>query len=329
MPRMNLRSSLVAIMFGACTTAHADPLPTRNQNPLLGGFGVPVAMPATLAADRAWSFATDFNWASTALVQRNERESLIVDAETQEWRITLQRAVYERFAFQLQVPYRRTSGGSLDGFIDDWHDFFSLPEGIRPLLPEDQLAIAYVRNGERAFQLSSAAEGVGDIAASLGYALHASDASSLTAWLSAELPTGNAKELTGNEAFDVSAILTGERRVGQRAQLYGQASVTWLGEGKVLRKQQRDFVLGGVAGVSWRVVQPVELKLQMDAHTAAFDESALDFLNEALVLSIGGALHFRSGWRLELSVSEDIAVETAPDVVFVLGVKRDSAPQAE
>ena len=33
--------------------------------------------------------------------------------------------------------------GTLDGFIDDWHDFFGLPEGTRPVLPRDQLNIAY------------------------------------------------------------------------------------------------------------------------------------------------------------------------------------------
>ena len=48
----------------------------------------------------------------------------------------------------------------------------------------------------------------------------------------------------------------------------------------------------------------------------------LDFFGDALVLTVGGDYRFTSGWRLDLAVSEDIAVESASDVVFVIGVKK-------
>ncbi|HKQ31266.1 MAG TPA: DUF3187 family protein, partial [Burkholderiales bacterium] len=60
---------------------------------------------------------------------------------------------------------------------------------------------------------------------------------------------------------------------------------------------------------------------QLDAHTSAYD-SNLDFLGDAVVLTVGGDYRFSSGWRLDLGVSEDIAVEHSPDVVFVIGVKQ-------
>jgi len=41
------------------------------------------------------------------------------------------------------------------------------------------------------------------------------------------------------------------------------------------------------------------------------------------VFTVGGDYRFDSGWKLDLAVSEDVAVETASDVVFVLGLRRE------
>ena len=75
-------------------------------------------------------------WSSKAAT-----ETLIVDAETREARLTLQAPLSDRFAFQLQLPYRYTGAGNLDGFIDGWHDAFGLPDGARSQLPSDAIDI--------------------------------------------------------------------------------------------------------------------------------------------------------------------------------------------
>lgn len=315
--------------------AHAGPFPTRDQNPLLGGLGLPGPMPARIARSQHltspeslvtshWRFGVDFNWGSTALARSNARETLLVDAETQEWRFTLQRSVSERIALRLEAPYRRISAGSLDSFIDDWHDAFGLPEGARPHLPQDQLSIIYERDGVRRYEFESPASGVGDMAVGFGYSLAARETSSLTAWATIDIPTGDSARLTGNDAVDASLVLAGEHRFAERWTTYGQVGVSWPGGGEVLRDQQRNPVWSGMAGLAWRVLQPIELKLQVDARSAVFDDSKLDLLNEAVVLTVGGAVHFDSGWRLDLGVSEDVGVETAPDVVFVIGVNHGS-----
>jgi hypothetical protein len=60
----------------------------------------------------------------------------------------------------------------------------------------------------------------------------------------------------------------------------------------------------------------------VDAHTAVFETSALDFLNEAVILNLGGAIQLNHHWTLTLGLSEDVMVEASPDVVFVIGVRR-------
>jgi hypothetical protein len=169
--------------------------------------------------------------------------------------------------------------------------------------------------------MRSPASGLGDVQASLGYDVVASEASGLSAWLSVKLPTGDADKLTGSGATDVSLTLAGERRVDDAWSVFGQAAVTWLGEGDLLSYRQRSVVWSGLAGASARVWRGLSLKAQVDAHTAAFD-SDLDFLNEAIVLTVGGDYRFASGWLMDIGVSEDIAVEHSPDVVFFFSVKR-------
>jgi hypothetical protein len=315
--------ALGAAWIATCSVAVAEPFSVRDQNPFLAGFGLPSAMPTRLAAgeNRGWSGGLDVSWGSTALVQQSGAETLIVDAETREARLTLQAPLSDRFAFQLQLPYRYTGAGNLDGFIDGWHDAFGLPDGARSELPSDAIDITYIRNRSRRLSMNSSASGLADIQASLGYDMVASEASALSAWLSVKLPTGDADELTGSGATDVSFSLAGERRLDTDWSVFGQAAVTWLGEGDLLAYRQRSVVWSGLAGLSGRVWRGLSLKAQIDAHSAAFD-SDLDFLNEAVVLTVGGDYRFASGWLMNIGVSEDIAVEHSPDVVFLFGVKR-------
>jgi len=274
-------------------------------------------MPHTVGERGSWSIDADLFWGSTALIQNSGAESLVVDAETREARFTLQRTITDRFALQLQLPYRYTGGGNLDGFIDSWHDAFGMSEGARAALPSDQIDIFYSRAGSSQLDMTAAADGLADIQAALGYQINPS----MTAWLNVKLPTGDADKLTGSGATDVSLLLAAQHRIGDRWSVFGQGAVTWLGDGELLPARQRSIVWSGLAGMSLRAWRGLSLTAQVDAHTAAFD-SNLDFLNEALVLTVGGDYLFASGWRLDLGVSEDIAVEHSPDVVFVMGVTR-------
>ena len=297
------------------------PFLVRDQNPLLAGFGLPTAMPTRLPL-KSLSGGIDLSWGSTALVQEQGNETLLVDAETREARLTLQGSFTStRIGWQLQLPYRYTGGGNLDSFIDSWHDTLGLPDGARSGLPSDQIGIAYTRAGTRRLNINSSVSGLGDIQAALGYQLPNPKGALLTAWLTIELPTGDADKLTGSGGTDVSLLLAGQRGLGERWSVFGQAAATHLGDGDLLTDQQRSVVWSGMAGVSVETWRGLSLKAQIDAHTAVYD-SDLDFFSDAVVLTVGGDYLFDSGWRLDLGVSEDLAVERSPDVVFLIGVKQ-------
>lgn len=290
----------------------------RDQNPLLAGFGLPLAMPTGAGT---WTARLDLFWGSTALMQEIGNEAILVDAETRETRVTLQSVISDRIAWQLQLPYRYTGGGNLDSFIDSWHDTFSLPEGARPILPRDQTNIVYARAGVRQLDKRSSSSGLADIQAALGYVVSDSARSPVMAWLSVELPTGDEDKLTGNGATDVSLLLSAAHALSGRWSAFGQVAGTWVGKSDLLPIEQRDVVWSAMGGVRVRAWRDLSLKAQIDAHTAVYD-SKLDFFGEAVVLTVGGDYTFDSGLRLDLGVSEDLAVEHSPDVVFVVGLRQ-------
>ncbi len=330
-PRLPIAAAVISVAALSCGSVRAAsddeartkdlaaPFSVRDQNPLLAGFGLPLAMPSRIRNE--WTASLDVYWGSTALTQEVGDEAILLDAETREARLTLQGPISGRFAWQLQLPYRYTGGGNLDSFIDSWHDFFGLAEGARPLLPKDQTNIMYARSGARHIDMRSSASGLADIQAALGYSMYDTPDSALMAWLSVELPTGDEYDLTGNGATDVSLLVSGQHRLNERWSVFGQAAGTWIGDSDLLPIQQRSVVWSAMAGVSVAAWRGLSLKAQIDAHTAAYD-SELDILNEAVVLTVGGDYRFASGWRLDLGVSEDLAVEHSPDVVFVMGFKR-------
>ena len=149
-----MRASLVVAVGSLLGTTNAaagsadEPFPTRDQNPLLVTFGLPMPLASRIHAATPWSSRLDANWASTELLQSSDDgDVLLVDAETFEARWTLQRALSDRVALRLEVPWRHIGAGRLDGFIDDWHDLFGLPEGARPDLPADEMHIYYGSQG--------------------------------------------------------------------------------------------------------------------------------------------------------------------------------------
>jgi Protein of unknown function (DUF3187) len=314
--------TFLALLPLAAAPALAAPFSTRDQNPLLAGYGIPAPLPARIVSAEHWQLATELNWGSTAVMQRAAAERLTLDAETRELRLLLQRGLNELFAVQLQLPYRYTGAGSLDPFIGSWHELFDLPEGARNRLPDDQIAISYRRDGRSLLERSESMSGLGDVSAALGYQLGSSASAAAAIWLSLKLPTGAASELTGSGAADASLAIAGEHRFAERWELFGQASAAWLGAGEILPAQQRSIVYSGMVSVGWQAFTPLQLKLQLDAHSAVFDDTRLDILGAAVVLTAGGELRLESGWVLDIGVSEDILVETSPDVVFVFGLSR-------
>jgi hypothetical protein len=104
--------------------------------------------------------------------------------------------------------------------------------------------------------------------------------------------------------------------------LYGAAGGMALTDGDVLKDQQRNLAAFGSLGLGWSPLQWLALKVQADAHTSFYTGSNLKQVNSGSVqLVSGGTIGFSENTFLDLGVSEDVLVDTAPDVVFHLALR--------
>jgi hypothetical protein len=104
-------------------------------------------------------------------------------------------------------------------------------------------------------------------------------------------------------------------------EIFGGGGILGMTKGNVLPDQQQNVVAFGSLGAGWHPLAWLTLKVQFDGHTAFYKDSDLVELSAGSVqIVMGGTLHFSDRTALDIGVSEDLVVKTAPDVVFHLAL---------
>ncbi len=313
------------LVLAAALLAHdsvAEPFVTRNQNPLVVLFGLPTPLPARLPAAGPGRVSLLSDWGNMAAIE-GPADNLVVDAETAELRLTYERAIGRQFAVHVSLPWRSTSGGSLDGVAESWHDLLGLPNGERELLPRDQIQIRYVSGDDVLLDVDRSKSGVGDVTLAGGYQLFDSSRSAVSAWLGIKLPSGDAGQLTGSGATDVALSIAAQSTLAPGWQLFGQLDAVLLGRGDLLPDLQEEFAWSAMAGVAWNAWHNLDVLVQIQTNSAVFDASENGLSGSATVLTFGGRYRTQKGWSFDLGLSEDIDVGASPDFVIHLGIAHD------
>lgn len=303
------------------SAAHCEPLLARNQNPLLMPYGLPGPLPARLPAAGTGTFAASLNWSNSASLDSTASHDFTLDGESRELRLRLAHSIDGDFAVMASVPWRHLSGGALDGFIEDWHEIFGLPDGSRHRLPEDELLIAYVEDGDTLLRLDSSSSGLADPTVGVGYQLAAGDRHEVATWLTVKLPVGEAGELLGSGAADVAMSVAARTQLAAAWEMFGQVDAVWLGQGDILPDYQENHALAALVGISWTAWRGLDLTVQVNANSRVFDVPIDGLSGDAIVLGYGGSYRTRGGWRIDVGMNEDIEVETSPDATFHLAVQ--------
>jgi hypothetical protein len=314
-------AALPSIAWLAPAATHADPLLTRNQNPLVLPYGLPAPLPARLPAAGSGRVTLDLNWANSADDDITDSHNFTMDAETQDLRLRLEYAFGKDWAGLVEIPWRHLSGGTLDGLIENWHDLFGLPNGVRDQMPQDRLLIQYQQGATVQLQVDESASGIADVPIAIGYQVRSTDRSALSTWLTVDLPVGDSNGLLGSGATDVALSIAGQTQFADHWQVFGQADAVWLGQGDILPQYQQSFAWAGLAGVSWNAWRRLDLTVQVYANSRVFDISIDGLSGEAVVLSYGGTWRTTGGWRFDFGMNEDIQVNASPDATFYFAVQ--------
>jgi hypothetical protein len=315
-------------LAGPALAAAVDitPFQTRNQNPLVQIFGLPALGDARVLPRGTYSAGLTVDVANSYVDDRAANESLLIDGESYRFNLVIRGGLPLGLEVGMELPYLAYGGGTLDGFIEDWHSFFGLPQGGRNLAPNNRLRYRYARTGVARLEMSDAHSGIGDLMFTTGWQCYGDTKSPQAASLRAavKIPTGDSSDLAGSGSTDLSLWLIGRSDhtlpLGH-ATLYGAAGGMYLSQGDVLPDLQSHWAAFGTLGAGWSPWKVIAFTVQVDAHTPFYHGSSFATLSgNALGLLIGGSLALGDRTILELGVAEDLAVSAWPDVTFHVGL---------
>jgi len=300
---------------------HLDSFPLRSHNPFIQIYGLPAFQTAALASPGGLVVGVSVDITNDADDSESDSDELIIDGETTTIALSLRRRVHERLELGIDVPYVQHSGGTLDGFIKDWHSMLGLSNSRRDG-PNDQLRHTYISDGATLFSLDSSVSGIGDVQLSAAMPL-----GNFTVRTAVKLPTGDPDKLTGSGATDVSIGVYGSRAYTFRERdlsLSGFIGGLALGDGDVLPEFQRSFVPYGGAALRWQATDKFGLAAQLLMQGSYFDTHFDDIGGSTIQLGFGA--DYRAGdflWRL--AIAEDMNGSATADFGMQLSVRYAAA----
>jgi hypothetical protein len=310
-------------------TSRVVPFATRNQNPLVAVHGLPLAESATVLGAGKTSLRLGIDAANSYTIETGRNEGIVLDGETWRVNIAVRYGLGNGVELGIEIPYVSHSGGMFDPVINSWHDITGLPDGNRESTDNNQLAYQYITAGRMPLDIDNATSGLGDVRVSCAFRLYGDNSGngrSLSLHAGIKLPTGESSAMTGSGGTDLSVSLAGNDRTllsPYRLTIYGSGGIVLLEGGRILEHQQRNLAGFGTAGIGWRPLKWLIPKIQVDWHSPFYSNSDLDPVNSwSAQLVLGGTIILPGETALDLAVVEDVIVDSAPDVVFHVTLRR-------
>ncbi len=289
----------------------------HSEHALNAIFGLPGAA-ARPVQSRQWQLSLEHD--NQFIGSSAGGEKLLLDGETSEVVLRHQQRLGACWQGELVLPFFQHSAGEFDRAIDDWHQFFGMPDAGRDEYPYHQLTYAYTDASGEKLRVDSPQSGVGDISVSVQRTLSCQATADTTGAepivrVGLKLPTGNVSELRGSGRVDTYIdIQSPVWSNGGRWRAGATIGLLYAGDNERLAPQ-RNLVVFGTAGSQFRLSRRYRAMAQLDWHTPFYRSDLPELNDPTVVFSAGLRYLVRGNQTLELSISEDVAVETAPDIV--------------
>ncbi|MDO3379672.1 DUF3187 family protein [Geoalkalibacter halelectricus] len=309
--------------------AEVLPFHTRNLQPTVQIFGLPAAEGGRITPPGKTRGRLVLETANNFTGGRGPGEGLEFDGETYRMILALRRGLASGWEAGIDLSLVGHHGGGLDRLIERWHDLLGVGKGGRHRRARNRLFYFYQKDGQREIDVRENNLGIGDWSLVLARPLfkdHLAPGRALALRSGIKFPTGNPDRLHGSGSVDMHARLTysdAETLKNIHLTLFASGGILAMTRGEVMPAQQRSHVWFGSAGLGWKPWQRVALKAQVDGHSAFFRGSSLrEIKAPSAQLVLGGSYYLSERWILDLAVSEDIVVDSAPDVAFHLALTR-------
>lgn len=284
---------------------------TANQGALARSFLLPALGEHRLLLQDSWNWQAQLDQTNDFHTATAGGESITLDGETTRLGYTLRQGRANGFEWGFEIPLYYQGRGFLDNFIEDWHDWFGLPNGGRELAPQDRYLYEVTRGGAVAFRSTETGPALGDVRLNGGWQWR----ESIALRASLQLPTGNEDRLAGDNlggALWADAALPWA--AGSRWSGFASLGASAARRGKVLPGlQQRALAFGGL-GLSFACTEALRLTAQLYAHSPLYKDSELEALKRpGLQASFGGSYQLMGNALLKVGVQEDPITSSSPD----------------
>jgi hypothetical protein len=302
--------ALLAFAAPAIEAGDAFVFPAFNQAAL--ARHAPLPTPEGGAADGT---RLTLDWTSESHFEQAGDEFLLLDGEI--LRLGLQhRWAWGGLQWSVELPLLVTGGGLLDSMIENWHDWFGLPNGGRDQIPRDRYRYQYLVNDQPVFDIGGSDTALGDVR----FGIARCDAAGGCWRALAQLPTGDADRLLGGGA-GLSAWYERAYSLGASTRWSGALAA---GAGAVRGKgpiedRQESLVPFGWASLGYALTPSWQAGAQLYAHGPLYEDRGPDALTRNGLQVVFG-LRYRSpgGVWWHLAVQEDPITKSSPDFVIHL-----------
>lgn len=263
-------------------------------------------------------------WANSYGIAANR---FVVDGEVRQLIAAVRFGLLDRVELGLDLPYEWRGGGAMDGFIEDFHETFGIPDLDRSDRPRDRYLVAGVESDGTVYGHEHDGYGLSDLIATGRVLLTKGGrlAPAVTASVRLRLPTGRPK-FQLSDGVDVSFGVDASKRLGDLPLfLTGHLFYTYHAQGRVEGLElYRHRVYVGV-GFEWQIVPRVSLVahawLETKRERQAFEDrpgvmdADLAYTEDVLTYyAIGFKLEPVDGLTVELGMLENIVdPETTAD----------------
>ena len=314
------------LMATAVTLAANDaPIMISNLSPLAALRGLPTQRQADVQLGSIVSVSQSLSNHFT--VDESGDESLMLDGQTDVLSASLRYGFDLDWDIEVILPWVQHSRGFMDPLISDWHAAFGLPNGNREDYPVNQLQYRLGQPGHEA-ALNNKVSGLGDVQVALNRNMSLKNGPQVALSVGMKTATGEEANWLGSGATDYWALARVSGDYSGRVPLiwHGQIGMTHAGVSDLMGpNQKRSLWFGGVS-LAWPFRDKWSVLAQIDAHSALGDGNLSALTQPAGILSMALRWNTSPKWTLDLGFSEDLVVESAPDITFMLTARYVANP---
>lgn len=227
-----------------------------------------------------------------------------------------------------EIAFAHTSGGFLDSFLIDYHEFFGFPEQGRTTVPRNRFAVNARRSGALAYEMDETGIAPLDLPLELRWSflpLNENEGFAAALRGAVELPIGDQARGFGNGGLDYSIGVMGEWRwpsAAVTAHLQHTIPAT-PDAARAVALDYADVTTMGVAGEVW-VSDATAVLAQTTVETSTLRDLGFRAVEEPQwLLWLGLRTRVSPRVVMDLGFGEDLSIHSAPDFSAYLSFRFD------